>query len=54
MLYIMEMSEIPISNETYRHVVMKDNIVIEVRFGIRILAQFFQFPIFFRGERLNH
>ena len=37
MLYIVEMSEIPVSDEAYRGVVMEDDIVIEVRFGICIL-----------------
>jgi hypothetical protein len=45
MLYIVKMSEIPVSDETYRGVVMEDDIVIEVRFGICILAQFLQFPV---------
>ena len=45
MLYIVKMSEIPVSDETYRGVVMEDDIVIEVRFGICILAQLLQFPV---------
>ena len=45
MLYIVKMSEIPVSDETYRGVVMEDDIVIEVRLGICILAQFLQFPV---------
>ena len=31
MLYIVKMSEIPVSDETYRGVVMEDDIVIEVQ-----------------------
>ena len=45
MLYIVKMSEIPVSDETYRGVVMEDEIVIEVRLGNCILAQFLQFPV---------
>ena len=46
MLYIIEMSEIPVGDETYRGIVMEDDIVVEMYFGICIFAQILQLAVF--------
>ena len=39
--YVIEFTEIPIGNESYRSIMVENNIVIEMRFAISVQAQFF-------------
>ena len=39
--YVIEFAEIPIGNESYRSIMVENNIVIEMRFAISVQAQFF-------------
>lgn len=39
--YVIEFAEIPIGNESYRSIMVENNIVIEMRFVISVQAQFF-------------
>ena len=54
MLYIAEVSEIPVGNKAYRSILMENNVTVKVRFAICIITQFFQWTIFFRRERSSH
>ena len=50
MFDIVEFAEIPIGNESYRSIMMENNIVIEVRSVIGVQAQLLLRSVFFRWE----